>query len=285
MQRNNEFRHVVFILVAVSFLALGGIFVRLSILPPVSTGFYRMLIALPVLYPLAISKVRKLSQKTVRKILLAGAFLGADLVIYNISFSYTSVANTTLLANLVIFTVVPVSFFIFKEKIPAKFLLSTLVTIGGVVILLSGKANPTGLSFLGDAMAIVASLFYAGYILMVYRLRDNVDVLSIMLLSSIGAGAVLLVAMLALEGVHIPMSLSALYPLLGLALLSQVCGQGLLSYALGKVTASLSSILVLTQPVIAALYAFALFHEALTLMEISGILIISFGIYLAKTSS
>lgn len=285
MQRSNEFRHIVLVLLAVSFLAMSGILVRLSSLPPISTGFYRMLFALPILYPLAISKVRQLSRKTVWKILLAGAFLGADIILFNISFLYTSVANTTLLANLVIFTVVPVSYFVFKEKIPAKFLLSTLITIGGVVILLSGKANPTGLSFLGDALALVTSLFYAGYILMVYRLRDNVDVFSIMLLSSIGAGAVLLVAMLLREGLQVPTTLDAIYPLLGLAILPQIFGQGLLSFALGKVTASMSSILVLTQPVIAALYAFLLFQEALTLMEMAGILIISFGIYLAKTAS
>lgn len=285
MQRNNELRYVLLVFLGVCFLALGGIFVRLSTLPPISTGFYRMLFALPILYPLAISRVRKLSRRTVWKILLAGAFLGADIILFNISFLYTSVANTTLLANLVIFTVVPVSFFVFKEKIPAKFLLSILITIGGVVILLSGKADPTELRFLGDALALVTSLFYAGYILMVYRLRDNVDALAIMLLSSIGAGAVLLVAMLVREGVQVPTTLQALYPLLGLALLSQICGQGLMSFALGKVTASLSSILVLTQPVIAALYAFLFFREALTLMEIAGILIISVGIYIAKTSS
>lgn len=47
MKRDNETKFIALILVAVSFLALGGIFVKLSALPPINTGFYRILFALP----------------------------------------------------------------------------------------------------------------------------------------------------------------------------------------------------------------------------------------------
>lgn len=43
MQRDNDSKFIFLILVAVSFLALGGIFVKLSELPPINTGFYRII--------------------------------------------------------------------------------------------------------------------------------------------------------------------------------------------------------------------------------------------------
>ena len=49
----------------------------------------------------------QLDKKQIATILLAGAFLAGDLALWNISFSYTSVANANLPANLTPFTVIP----------------------------------------------------------------------------------------------------------------------------------------------------------------------------------
>ena len=64
--------------------------------------------------------------------------------------------------------------------------------------------------------------------------------------------------------------------------MSQIMGQGLLSYCLGKVNATLSSLICLTQPIIASVYAYILFNEILSLFEILGIIICILGVYLAK---
>lgn len=76
--------------------------------------------------------------------------------------------------------------------------------------------------------------------------------------------------------------MNELYPLLGLALISQIFGQGLLSYTIGKVDVNLSSIIVLAQPIIATLYSYFLFSEVLSLQEFFGMGIILIGIYIAK---
>ena len=54
-QRGNATRYVLLAMLAVAFLATGGIFVKQSGLGPINTGFYRMLFSIPLLWPLAYS--------------------------------------------------------------------------------------------------------------------------------------------------------------------------------------------------------------------------------------
>ncbi|MGG5145068.1 hypothetical protein, partial [Alcaligenes ammonioxydans] len=60
----------------VSCLATGGIFVKLSDLGPVATGFYRVLFSIPILYPLLkFEKGNHLSIRDKSLVFVAGMFL------------------------------------------------------------------------------------------------------------------------------------------------------------------------------------------------------------------
>jgi drug/metabolite transporter (DMT)-like permease len=272
-------------LLAICFLATGGIFVKMSELPPINTAFYRVLFSLPFLLPFTFNKIAKVSKKEFLNILLAGAFLALDLTLWNISFQYTTVANANLLANLTPFTVIPIAYFIFKEKIPKFFFIGAIITVLGVVVLLFGKIQPSMDNFKGDILSFFTSIFYAGFIISVYKLRDSVGSDVIMTISAFGSLAVLAVVILFTEGFYFPYTMKELLPLIGLALISQIFGQGLLSFCLGKVNVSLSSIITLTQPAIAAIYSFVIFSEILSWMEITGIFVVLVGVYLAKENS
>lgn len=285
MERNNETRYILLTFLAICFLATGGIFIKLSSLPPIATGVYRVLFSIPILLPFISKELKKLSKRDIGLILLAGMFFGGDLILWNISFTYTTVANASLLANLVTLTMVPASYYIFKEKIPPKFILSIMITIAGVIVLLSGKINPSIDNFYGDFLAFITSFFYAAFLLMVYKMRDRVSAFTIIFVSSFSTAATMFVAMIFKEGFYVPTTFEELYPILGLALCSQIAGQGLMSFCLGKVRASLSSVLVLSQPIVAAIYALIIFSERLSMIEILGMMITLIGIYVAKKSS
>ncbi|MDR0579148.1 MAG: DMT family transporter [Campylobacteraceae bacterium] len=280
--RDNSTIHVLLMLLAICFLATGGIFVKMSELPPINTAFYRVLFSLPFLLPFTFNKITKVSKKEFFVILLAGVFLALDLALWNMSFQYTTVANANLLANLTPFTVIPIAYFIFKEKIPKLFFIGTAITIIGVIVLLSGKIHPSMDNFKGDALSLLTSIFYAGFIVSVYKLRDGVGSNVIMTISAFGSLAVLAIIAYIVEGFYFPCTIKELLPLIGLALVSQIFGQGLLSFCLGKVNVSLSSVVTLTQPAIAAIYSFIIFSEILSLVEIAGIFIVLTGVYLAK---
>ncbi|QGX45395.1 DMT family transporter [Streptococcus equinus] len=284
--RCNSAKYIFLIFLAICFLATGGIFVKLSPLPPINTGFYRVLFSIPMLLPfIKKSDLQSLSYKQVVTIVLAGAFLAGDLTFWNSSFSYTTVANSNLLVNLTPFTVIPVSYFLFKEKMTPKFLLGGLVTLLGVFVLMANKVTVSPERLLGDSMSLGASVFYAMFMITVYKLRDTVKSNVIMFLSAFGTLLVLAAVIFFTEGFYVPKNFEELWPLLALALVSQILGQGLLAYCLGKVNASLSSLITLSQPVVAALYAWVIFQEHLNLQSIIAIIITLTGVYLAKTQT
>lgn len=282
MERSNEIKYVMINFLAICFLATGGILVKESYLPPVATGFYRAIFAIPLLLPIVHKNLNKIGKKDILIIFVAGMSLGADLILWNTCFFYTTVANGTLFTNLVSLTMIPASYFIFKEKIPPKFYIGLFVTLFGAIILLNGKVNPSADSFFGDFLSFSASFFYAGFLLIVYRIRDRVDAFTIMFISSFGTAATMFVAMLIMEGCLYPGTVRALLPILGLTVFSQILGQGLISYCLGKIRAILASVVMLMQPLVAAVYAFAIIGERLSMAEVTGIVVTLAGIYIAK---
>ena len=281
-KRDNETKDVLLELVAVAFLATGGIFVKLSALPPISTGFYRVLFSLPLLLPLAFRGLKNLTKKDVLILILAGCFLAGDVALWNLSFSYTSVANANLLTNLTPFTVIPVSYFLFREKIPRFFLIGAVITVMGVFILLGGKINPEKSNYLGDFLAFCASFFYASFILISYRLRDRYESSVIMFVSGFGSVLVLGITSLLAEGIQIPHGAGELWPLIGLTLCLQVIGHNLLAHCQGKISVNLSAIVCLCQPVIASLYSYFIFSETLSTKEVLGIIVVMAGVYRVK---
>lgn len=277
-------RYFIFVILSICCLALGGIFVKLSQFPPITTGMYRVLFSLPIFFGLLkfSSQPAVMSNKEKLISVLAGFFLALDLILWNISFSYTTVANANLLANLVPFIVVPISYFLYKEKVSKQFIFGSMVIMFGLIMLMQGKVSPTIQNFQGDLLALSTSVFYGLFLVTVYKLRNKLSTIHIMAYASIGCLITLLPVGLIIEGVYIPVTFEDFYPLLGLALLSQILGQGGLSYCLGKIKASYASLLVLTQPIISALYAYIIFGESLSSMEIISMFVILFGLYLAN---
>ncbi|MHC5217369.1 DMT family transporter [Enterococcus sp. LJL128] len=280
--RENQTKDILLELLAVSLLATGGIFVKFSQLGPINTGAYRVLFSLPLLFPLAYPQLKKLTLKDSGLLLAAGVFLAGDIALWNVSFSYTTVANANLLTNLTPFTVIPLSYLFFKERMPRFFIVGAIITIVGVVALLGGKINPSFENYFGDGLALAASFFYAGFLLICYHLRDRFSSSVIMFISGFGSVASLFFIGGATEGIQHPEIWADFWPLIGLAVLLQVFGHNLLAYCQGKVNVNLSSIICLAQPAIASIYSLFIFSEKLSFSELVGIVIIIIGVYLVK---
>ncbi|MGH8772828.1 MAG: EamA family transporter, partial [Burkholderiales bacterium] len=82
----------------------------------------------------------------------------------------------------------------------------------------------------------------------------------------------------------LPQSAHGWAVLVGLALVTQILGQGLIAYAFAHLPASLSSLSLLIQPVTAAIFAWALFGEAIGPIQFVGGAIVLAGIWLARKS-
>ncbi|MGI9311697.1 MAG: DMT family transporter [bacterium] len=281
------------LVLGVACLATGGIFVKLSEVQPIATAFYRILLAMPLAFiwarasasPRPRAGVWNVPRGDFALMICSGAFLAFDLILWHISFHHTTVANANLLANLVPFVVVPVSWLLFGNRPSSLFLLGLVVATAGVVVLMSGKINPSRDNFLGDFLAIATAVFYGLYLITVGKLRARYNAGDILFWGGWSSLAILLAASLIWEQVLLPQTMAGVAVLVGLAAFSQIGGQGLLAVSFDRLPINFASVAVLMQPVIAACYAFAIFSETLSRFEIIGIGVVLLGIYVAKMGS
>lgn len=282
MKRENRTRDVFIQLIATVFLATSGIFVRQISMDPLNTGFYRILFSMFLLYPMVRKNLNKLTKKDWILLILSGAALGGDIAFCNIAFDYTSLANVSVLTNMTGFVVVPVSYFIFKEKIPKMFFPGAILAITGVVVLIKGKAEAGPSGYFGDFLAIIACIMYALFLLISYRVRDHIDSSTIMFVGGFGGMIATFIPAVIMEGFQAPTSFHDFSMVLGLAICMQLIGHNLVSYCQGKLSANLTCIIGLTQPVSTALLSWIVFNEILTIQEWIGIIIVITGVYLVK---
>jgi drug/metabolite transporter (DMT)-like permease len=270
-------------------IALSPIFVRLSEAGPTATAFWRVALAVPVLWILVFLRNQPSREKFSGKpwlLFAAGVAFAGDLAFWHTSIKFTSVANSTLLANLASIFVTLAVWIFFRQRPTGVFLAGLAAALAGVAMLVwtSLAFSPTAL--LGDALGIVTAMFYAWYILVVKNLRDRGEtVLRLMAVTTTLTAVILFPVALASGDEMLPQSTYGWCVLLGLALISHAAGQGLIAYALAHLPATFSSVGLLLQPVIAAGFAWMLLAEPLVPLQIAGGIVVLIGIYLARRGS
>jgi drug/metabolite transporter (DMT)-like permease len=277
------------LLAGATFIALSPIFVRVSEAGPTATAFWRVALAVPALWTLYWMKPAAHARRYSGKwplLMAAGFAFAGDLGFWHTSIKLTSVANSTLLANLAsIF--VTLAAWIFLHQRPTRVFLTGLgAALIGVTLLVhtSLEFSPTGLA--GDALGVVTAVFYAAYLLAVKGLRDRGETtLHLMAVTSTVTALLLFPVALATGERMLPASAVGWWILLGLALVSHGAGQGLIAYALAHLPAAFSSVSLLFQPVMAAIFAWLLLAEPLAALQVTGGLVVLLGIYLARRGS
>jgi drug/metabolite transporter (DMT)-like permease len=280
-------------------IAFAPIFVRLSDTGPVASAFWRVALAVPPLWLWVAWMARGDASSSPRPLqsqrwtgaqslplTLAGLFFAADLGVWHWSIVWTSVANSTLLANLAPIFVTLAGWLIWKRKVTRLFIVGMVTAIAGMVVLVGPNFAIGGTRLLGDALGALTGVFYAGYMLAIKQARDaQASTARLMAWSTTITAIVLLPVALLSPQPMLPAAASGWLVLAGLAVISQILGQGLIAYAFAHLPASLSSVSLLIQPVVAALAAWAIFGEAVGPAQWIGGAIVLAGIWIAKRAS
>jgi len=273
-------------------IAFAPIFVRLSDTGPVASAFWRVALAVPMLWIWERYEVRgrRLEENHLpshlRPIVLAGLFFALDLGVWHWSIVWTSVANSTLLANLASIYVTIMGWLVWKHRVSRVFVAGMVTAIAGMFVLVGPNFMTGGTRFAGDLLGVLTAVFYGSYMLAIKVARDaGASTARIMAWSTtISAIALLPFAWFSPQPFW-PSSASGWLVVLGLALVTQILGQGLIAYAFAHLPASLSSVSLLIQPVMAALFAWALFGEAIGIVQVAGGAMVLAGIYIARRGS
>jgi drug/metabolite transporter (DMT)-like permease len=264
-------------------IAWSAIFVRWTDIPGPASAFYRMLIPAVVLLPtFAIDrKPERLTGRTWLIIGLGGLFFALDLALYNTAILRTSAANATLLGNNTPIVVGLLTWMVFRRRPRPAFWLGLVLAIGGSVVILWGDLTRHAPFGVGDLMALGAAACFAVYLLATEQVRTTTSTLTFLRVSMIATTLVLLLLNFAM-GISLRVShRHTWWALLGLGLVSQLGGYLALTYALGHLPATITSISLLTQGPLTAAMAAVLLGEPLTLPQIVGGAFVLSGVALA----
>jgi drug/metabolite transporter (DMT)-like permease len=228
------------------------------------------------------NRTSPLKSKLLWGTVIAGLFFALDLGFWNTSLLFTSAANATLLGNLSTLWVSLGALFIFHESLKRRFWWGMAIALVGVAIVVGRDVLEHPTLGWGDLLAIFSSTFYATYILATNRVRRKMGTLPFMWINSVVA-SVLLFAYVWVSGEQLwGFSAGQWWSLVALGLISHALGWMSINYSLGHLPAPLTSVTLLSQPVITALFAVPMLGESLGIEQIAGGLIVLAGIFIVN---
>ena len=265
-------------------LAFGPMFVRLTDTGPVAAAFWRMALALPLLCAaawMARNRTVRMPLSWRSGLLLAGAGIAfaGDLGSWHIGILHTTLANATLFGNAATF-IFPIWGFLVARAWPSRGQALALVLAAAGAGLLMGRSyqlDPRHL--VGDLLSVAAGVLYAVYFIMMADVRRTMAPLPALALSSAAALLPLLGFALLLGERVVPTNWT---PVMGLALVSQVLGQGCMIYALGTLSPLAIGLALLIQPVVAAAIGWIGFGEQLGAPDLVGVAMVAAALVLVR---
>ena len=263
-------------------LALGPWSVRLADSGPISAGFWRLALAIPLLALLAHRNGQALTgfgRMTWLAIVAAGVLFALDLASWHVGIGQTRLGNATLFGNSG--SVILMGWgIVAMRRLPRRFeALGILAALAGAAILMGRSLEIAAASLIGDLLCILAGFFYAFYILLLQGARARLSNWSLLTWSSI-AGAPVLLALALWQGE--PVWPTSWWPLIALALLSQVIGQGLLVFSLKHFSPLVVGLALLTQPAVSVVVGWFVFGEALGWADVMGMTLVGVALVIAR---
>ncbi len=269
-------------------MGISPIFVRLAEVGPFASAFWRVALALPVLYAWmrldergearAGAPVRSFAAATI----LSGIMFAGDLFFWHLAILNTTVANATFFATTAPVFVVLLSVLIYRERIAPAVLAGLGLCLAGGVALIGQSLQVAPGRILGDLYGVGTAFFFGAYFLTVQRARRTAGAARVTFELTLVTAAILAVVALALEDSIFPETWKGAAALAAMAIVSHAGGQGLLSIALGRLPAIFSSLVIFLEAVVAALFGWLVLSEALTLVQALGGALILAGIFVAR---
>jgi drug/metabolite transporter (DMT)-like permease len=281
---NHHISHkAAYVALAIGVLGIGwsAIFVRLSGVSGSTSAFYRMALAQLVFVPWRLVAPRRqtpLERGAVIAAVGAGIAFAADLALFNTAIMRTSAGNATLLGvNAPIFVALGAWMF-FGQRPTVAYWSGFVLSFIGMVAIVGTDVIRHPVLGIGDAMAVGGAICYAVYLLYLQRSRTSIDALTFSAISGVVASITLLVICLAIGAPLHGFSIDSWAALVALALVTQVIGHLCVAYSLGRVPASVASVVLLAQAPITVVLAVPMLHERITVAQVAGGLLVLAGI-------
>lgn len=266
-------------------LAFGPLFVRVADVGPVAAGFWRIALATPILLGASMAmgdRPFSASRGLWGALALAGVAFAADLASWHIGIGYTTLANSTLFGNCAVL-IFPIYGFVAARMWPSRMqALALALAAIGAGLLMGRSASLSTQNLAGDLFCLLAGVLYAIYFILMARVRERLAPVPALALSSLASIPPLLLLAFGLGEQIWP---GNWWPLLAMAVVSQLIGQGCMIYALGHLTPLVIGIALLIQPAVAAALGWVVFDERLAAADAVGAVLVALALVLVRGGS
>ena len=268
------------LVLANALLALGAMFVRTADVGPIASAFWRMALALPILALLAArSGMPRLTRNLLIVLILSGVLFAADLASWHLGILRTKIANATLFGNSTSL-LFPIYGFLVARAWPSQRQgLALFLAATGAVLLMGRSYQLSPANLVGDLLCLLAGIFYTIFIVIIARARSTLSAWPLVVLTTLASAVPLFLFAIVLGERLVPGNWT---PLIGLALCSQILGQGLTVYVLGRFSPLVIGLGLLIQPVVAAVIGWGIFGERLGAADIAGAALVCLALVLVR---
>jgi drug/metabolite transporter (DMT)-like permease len=214
-------------------------------------------------------------------IVLSGLLFCGDMLANHWAVRMTSVANTTLLMNLTPVFVIAIAYLFLRERQSTISVVGLIAATAGALVLVGNSYTLGREQLIGDGLALCSALLYAMFMVLTKALRSWVSATRLLRWHA-GLSWLFLVPLVA--GGHsqvFPLTVRGWAIVIGLAVISQLIGHGLMTYAVKHVSAGISSMSTLIIPMLSTMMAWAFLGEPVEPHHWlgGGLVLIGIGLY------
>lgn len=226
----------------------------------------RFLLAFLLTFPLFYRRIRRPDGKTLTRALLLGGLLFGAFATITTGVKSTTASQAGFLVSLTVIFVPLLSMFLGSKPHPRVFGGAVLALLGIGLMTLSSQFRISS----GDALCIAGALFYAGHILVTGRWAGKSDPIALGVYQLGCTAAFALVCSFILEMPRLPATPQAWLAVLVLGILCSAVGFTVQTVAQQYTSPSHTAVIFSMEPVFAAVFAFLLFGETLSLRGYIG---------------
>ena len=271
-------------------ISFSAIFIRLSGESPVTVAFFRAVYALPFLVLLSWARRRE-PERTRRQQALAfasGLVLAADFALWHVSIEYIGAGLATVLGSVHVVIMMAAGRVLLGQRPTRVAMFATPIALFGVILIsgLGEEAAQGDDPVLGTIFGLSTGFLYVAYLLLLRQSSGTDGTTSVRPLTEATAGAAF--GALLLVPLDSGFSITPSWPehgwLLALALGAQVLGWLLITYALPRMEAWQTSVILVLQPAGTVLWALLILGEMFSALQWIGLVLVIGGVAAAALS-
>jgi drug/metabolite transporter (DMT)-like permease len=265
-------------------IAFSGVLYLFAAVSPSTGTFYRAVFGLPILVAVALAERRRfgpLPRDTIRLAAIAGVFFTGDLMFWHHAIEAVGAGLATVLGNLQVIIVGFFAWLLLGERPSRATLLALPIVLAGVVLIsgVVGSGAYGAAPLLGGILGVATAICYAAYLLIIRRGgRDPRRPAGPVAVASVVVALCAFVVGEVVGDLDLTPPLHSLFWLALLGITAQSAGYLLISISLPRLPAIVTSIILLTQPVMSMGLAIVLLRETPSPTQLLGVGLVVGGI-------